>query len=383
MTGVVHVITSLERGGAQRVVLDIATHLHHPQRPQFVVSGAPGALDDEARRLLGSRFLSVPALQNPPGAHDVAALLDLTRLLRRLVGQMRGPVVVHTHSSKAGVIGRLAARAVDGAASVHTVHGFGTQALGPRWAPLLELSERVAASVTDRFVFVSEHDRDIAIARGLCRDGNALVIRAGVDAAAHAVSGAARASPPLVAVTVGNLKAQKDPLFHVDILAAWRRMNGAARLIFLGDGPLRAAMVARARELGVADALELPGFVDDVRPFLARADVFLLASAWEGLPRSVLEATAAGVPCVVKDTGWARDVAWARSITALPADARADEFAAAIAGKHRAAPKKLPRAFTQQGMLDELKALYDDLCGPVFDDDERLRMLRRRRRLRR
>ena len=65
------------------------------------------------------------------------------------------------------------------------------------------------------------------------------------------------------------------------------------------------------------------GFVDDVLPLLAAADTFLLASSWEGLPRSVLEATAAGLPCVVRDTGWAQDVGFARSVTSLPSGASA------------------------------------------------------------
>jgi glycosyltransferase involved in cell wall biosynthesis len=383
MSGVVHVITALERGGAQRVVLDVAAGLHRPERPQLVVSGPSGALDDEARRRFGARLFTVPALRNAIGAHDVAALLDLTRLLRRLVARLRPPVVVHTHSSKAGVLGRLAARSVDGAVSVHTVHGFGTQALGPRWAPLLALSERIAAGASDELVFVSQRDREIAIADGLCRAEQTRVIRPGVEPKDYITAQRPRAGPARVAVTVANLKPQKDPLFHIDILAAWRRRQPDARLIFLGDGPLRAPMLARARELGVDAALELPGFVEDVRPSLAAADVFVLASAWEGLPRAVLEATAAGVPCVVKDTGWAKDVSFARSITALPTTATADDFADAIVRKHKAAPKKLPKEFTQAGMLAGLQQLYDELCGPVLDDDERLRMLRRRRRLRR
>jgi glycosyltransferase involved in cell wall biosynthesis len=393
MSGVIHVITALERGGAQRTALETAAHLHHPRRPQLLVAGEGGALDDEARARLGARFISLPSLRHPiaPLA-DLGVVADLQRLLRRESERLRPPVVVHTHSSKAGIVGRLAAAAV-GLPTVHTVHGFGIDALGPRLRPALLAAERVVAPLTDVVVFVAHADAAFADAHGLFRGTPRRVIRSGIEAGAFRALRAAsdddrtqaRARVGLdprapVAVTVANLKAQKDPLFHVDILAAWRRRSPGAQLVFVGDGPLRAAVLQGARDAGVADALHLVGFVDDVTPWLAVADVFLLASAWEGMPRSVLEATAAGLPCVVRDTGWAADLAFARSITALPAAADATAFAAALSGRHRRAPARLPREFTEAGMLDDLRALYDRVCGPVIDDVELSRLRRRRRR---
>ncbi|MDP2342906.1 MAG: glycosyltransferase [Deltaproteobacteria bacterium] len=395
MSGVIHIITSMERGGAQRHTLETAARLHDPARPQLLITGAPGPLDDEARLRLGSRFLQVPALQNPIGFHDVAALLDLSRLLAREVQRLRPPVVVHTNSSKAGVLGRMAAKTVSGVVVVHTVHGFGLEALGPRRSWLLEAAEKSVATLAARTVFVSEADRQRAIELGLASDRSALLIRSGVDVAHYAElpekSAARRAlnvdvKGPVI-LTLANCKPQKDPIFHIEIFRAVVDRDPSARCLFVGDGPLRPQVEDRIDALGLRDHVQLHGFVDDVRPFLAAADVFLLASAWEGLPRTVLEATAAGLPCVVRDTGWAADVAFARSITALPAlprdSADADAFAIALLKKHRVVPKKLPREFTQDGMLEALRDLYDELCGPVIDDEERIRMLRRRRRLRR
>lgn len=398
MSGVIHVITSLERGGAQRNALETAARLHHPARPQLLVSGAPGALDDEAAVRLGARLLRLPTLKNAFGLHDVSAMLDLSRLLAREVTRLRPPVVVHTHSSKAGVLGRMAATTVSGVVVVHTVHGFGLEALGPRRSWLLEAAERSVAPLAARYVFVSEADRARAAELGIVRDQRALLIRSGIDvahfnqlpdrnAARRAVdveeSLASTGHAATVILTLANCKPQKDPLFHLEIFRAVVDRDPTARCIFVGDGPLRPQVEARIDALDLRAHVQVHDFVDDVRPLLAAADVFLLASAWEGLPRSVLEATAAGLPCVVRDTGWADDVAFAPSITALPADAPAAAFANALLKKHRAVPKKLPREFTQAGMLDALKDLYDELCGPVFDDDERVKMLRRRRRLRR
>ncbi len=456
MTGVIHVVTALERGGAQRVVLETAARLHHPGRPQLVVTGpragGEGALDDEAERRLGRRLLRLKSLAGPVDpVRDTLCVLDLARLIDREVSRLGSPVVVHTHSSKAGVVGRLAARAVRGVYSVHTVHGFGLDALGEKHRWVLEAAER-ASSVCDVAVFVSEADRAAASRLGLFRDARHEVIRAGVDVAAFAgvagdparrrealerfftplpargspvdgardrllrvgvhdvaVAGerlrgavakglsseASRRSPwpqprGPVAVTVGNLKAQKDPLFHLEVLRAWaeRRASGARaagaartpsrgaprrapegspRLLFAGDGPLRDDVAGRARELGLDGALALPGFLEDPRDALAAGDVFLLASAWEGLPCSVVEALAAGLPCVVRDTGYAADLAWAKkAVRALPHDAPPEAFAAALDDVVGAPPRipKVPRAFTVAGMLQALSRLYDELIGP-------------------
>lgn len=379
MTAVVHVVTALERGGAQRVVLEVASGLHDEGRPQLVVTGprvaAPGSLDDEAERRLGRRLLRLPALVGPlrPG-QDVLAALSLTRLVDRLARQHGAPLVLHSHSSKAGVIGRLVARALPHVVSVHTVHGFGFQALGPRLAPLLEGAERVAAQASDVIVFVSEADRRQAQAQGLAGHARTEVIRAGVDAPRFASVRAGRADARRalslpddapIAVTVANLKPQKDPLFHADILHAWRALEPRAHLLFLGDGPLREAMQARARAQGDGDHLHLLGFVDDPRVALAAADAFLLASAWEGLPCSVLEATAAGLPAVVRDTGWAADLSWARSVRPLAADAPASALAQALQAVVTRPPRvpRVPAAFTQAGMLEDLSRLYDELIG--------------------
>jgi glycosyltransferase involved in cell wall biosynthesis len=398
MSGVIHVITALEQGGAQRNTIETVARLHHPRRPQLLIAGAGAALDNEARERLGSRFLPLSTLGNPISPLDDArALADLRRLLARESERLRAPVIVHTHSSKAGILGRLAAASV-GLPTIHTVHGFGVDALGPRVRPVLLAAERTVDPLTDVAVFVSEADVAFADEHGLFRKARRRVIRSGIEEARFAALRSADFRRPLrhqtraalgladdarVAVTVGNLKPQKDPLFHVDVLASWRAREPQANLIFVGDGPLREATLARAAERGVADALHLVGFTADVTPWLAAADVFLLASAWEGLPRSVLEATAAGLPCVVRDVGWAGDLAFARSVTALPATAPAADFAAALSTRHRAPPKRLPRAFTLAGMLDELRALYDRVCGPIVGDAELTRMRRRRRQARR
>lgn len=375
MSGVVHVITALERGGAQRNTLETAARLHRDDRPQWLIAGRPAALDEEARERLGRRFLSLPSLVGPiRPLDDGAALFSLHRALSALRDRLGRPLVVHTHSSKAGVLGRLAARALEGARVVHTVHGFGFEALGPRRRSLLLAMERLAAPATHRLVFVSTHDIELAerlrlgvrVPRALIRSGidPRLAARA-CDADRRVRARRALGVPPdaVVALTVANMKPQKDPLFHVEVLAAWRARRPEAQLVFVGDGPLRSAMEERARVLGVRQALHLPGFVESTIDALAAADVFLLASRWEGLPRSVLEALVAGLPVVVRDAGWARDLSFTSRLIARPLEAPASELAAALQtavawGRQSVV---LPEAFTLDGMLSALDRLYDEL----------------------
>ena len=385
---VVHVITTMARGGAQRTALEIAARLHRPDRPQYLIAGAPGDLDDEARARLGSRFVRARSLSNAVSVlGDVCALSDVHAKLSRIAHGR--PIVVHTHSLKAGLVGRLAGRAVHGARLVHMLHGFAfdvvaaksTSRLLQRAGPSLVCAvERVAAAAGDLQLFVSAADMATATRLRIGRPERSRLVRAGVDAARFTGATRDRAErarvrrdldvddDALLAVTVGNLKPQKDPLLHVEILRAWRALSPGAHLVFLGDGPLRGQMIARARDLGVHDALLLPGAVPDARPYLAAADVMLLASAWEGMPMSVLEGIAAGLAVVVRDAGWGAELAWApaQTLVRLPVDAAAARFAAALAHVCRGAPPvvvELPSAFTLEGMLAELSEIYDEILA--------------------
>ncbi len=377
MSAVVQVITALERGGAQRVTLEAASRLHRPSRPSYLLCGPPpAALFSEAQRRIGERLIVQPALAPPVApARDLEALVGLSRQLGRLAAQ-HGQLVVHTHSSKAGILGRLAARSVAGARTVHTVHGFGIEALGPRSRPLLVAAEQLASAATDVLVLVSRADArrcetlrlsrraDRRVLPESCDGGRFASLPVDTDARRAARDRLGIAADVPLAVTVGNLKPQKDPLFHVDILGAWRQRQRRAELLFLGDGPLRDDTVHRARAAGVERALHLPGFVDDPTDAILAADAMLLASRWEGLPLSVLEGLASGLPVVVKNPGWADDVTFAgEHLQALEPSAPAEAFADAL---ERAltlprAPVTLPPLFTWDGALEALDALYDEL----------------------
>lgn len=301
---VAHIITKLELGGAQQNTLYTVSHLDPKRFRPVLVTGEPGLLDPEARALAGVEFHQVPSLVRAiqPWA-DLCALLALVRLLRRM-----RPTVVHTHSSKAGILGRLAARLAGVPVIVHSIHGFGFTRYQP--VPVrrtLIALERLAATVTTRFIAVSEANRRLGVELGLFPPERCVVIRSGVDLAAIrrltvdtvAMKRDLGLEPgrPVVGM-VAPMKPQKAPLDFVRVAARVLARKPETQFLFVGDGELRAAMEAEIARLGLGRSLRLVGWRRDVPAVMRCLDVFVLTSLWEGLPRVYLEALASGVPVV-------------------------------------------------------------------------------------
>ncbi len=301
---VCHIITMLELGGAQQNTLFTVSHLDPARFRPVLITGEPGPLDEEARNLAGVEFHQVPSLVRAirPLA-DLRALLALARLLRRLK-----PAIVHTHSSKAGILGRLAARLAGVPVIIHSIHGFGFTRYQP--APvrrLLIALECLAARVTSRFFAVSEANRQLGVELGLFPENRCVVIRSGVDVASIRrleVDTAAKKRElglepgrPTVGM-VAPMKAQKAPLDFVRVAAKVAAKRPDTQFLFVGDGELRGAMEAEIARLDLAKSFRLAGWRRDVPAVMRCLDVFVLTSLWEGLPRVYLEALAGGVPVV-------------------------------------------------------------------------------------
>ncbi len=304
---VAHVITKLELGGAQQNTLYTVAHLDRARFRPVLITGEPGLLDDEARALPDVEFHQVPALVRPinllsPLA-DLRALLALTALLKRL-----RPAIIHTHSSKAGILGRWAARLAGVPILIHSIHGFGftpDQPAALRRA--LIVLERRTGRFTTRFFAVSEAARGAGVALGLFPPDRCLVVRSGVDLAAFRACRVERRTKraelglgparPVVGM-IAPFKPQKRPLDFVRVAAAVRVRRPDAQFLLVGDGELRPLIEQEIRRLGLSENFVLPGWRRDVPEILRCLDVFALTSAWEGLPRVYLEALASGVPVV-------------------------------------------------------------------------------------
>ena len=297
------IITRLELGGAQRVVLHTAENLDRAEFAVGLAWGPGDLLDAEAERIADLQRFPVESLVRP-----VSPLGDLRALggLRAAVRTFR-PHLVHTHSSKAGILGRLAARLERTPAVVHTIHGFGFTPL--QSAPkrvVFRSVERLMARWTDHFIAVAECDRARGIELGLFAPERASVIRAGIDldrfsGAAGGETVRARLGIPAdvpVITQVGNFKPQKAPLDFVRMAAVVHQRFPEAYFLMVGDGLLRTRAEALARDLEVSHRMVFCGWWDDVPGLLAATRVSVLSSRHEGLPCSVVESLAAGVPVV-------------------------------------------------------------------------------------
>lgn len=302
-TRVLLVITRLELGGAQGVVLHTARKLDRTNFEVALAWGPGDLLDSEAVAIDDLGLFEVPPLVRPVSpVSDLRAFAGLRRVIRTF-----RPDVVHTHSSKAGILGRLAARREKVPVVVHTIHGFGFTPLQP---PPMRVAfrtvEKALARWTDHFVTVSECDRRRGVELGLFPEERATVIRAGIDLAAFSTASGGAAVRELLGIPsqaplvtqIGNFKPQKAPLDFVRVAAVVAAQCPEAWYVMVGDGPLRPAAEELARSLGVADQMVFCGWWDDVPALLETTTVSVLTSVHEGLPCSVVEALAAGVPVV-------------------------------------------------------------------------------------
>ena len=286
-------ITLAEPGGAQTYVANLLPAL---AKHCEVVVGAygEGPLRDAAREA-GVRFVALRHVRRPlhPG-RDLLGLLELIALIRR-----ERPDLVHANSSKAGVLGRLAALLMRVPVRVFTVHGWAFKAHSGQASRLYRWADRVMSPLTSATICVSETERAAGLAARTCRAQRTVVIPNAVDVGA--APGARHDGDPPRVVSVGRLAAPKDALTLLRALTDVAPAPFSALLV--GDGPDRPELEASIRALGLEDTVTLAGSRSDVPALLAAADVFVLSSRSEGAPFSILEAMAAGLPVVASNVG--------------------------------------------------------------------------------
>lgn len=387
---IAHIITKLAVGGAQESVVVTCTGLSRTRFEQFIVSGTEtdteGSLwHDE--RLAGTTIVPVPELVRAiRPLRDLRSVIALVRVIRDV-----RPDIVHTHSSKAGIVGRLAARIARVPIVVHSVHGWSFHdGMSSAERRLAVAFERLAARWTKTIVVESSTDLPKGQSRRIGRGNQYALIRNGIQLrrfeAHRGERSAARAllglgEEPFVAGTVGRLADQKDPLSMVAAWALVHEADPSAKFVWIGDGPLRGEAEELRDRLGLTSSFEFGGVRSDIEAVLPALDCFVLSSRWEGLPRTLTEAMAAGVPVVVTAVdGSVEAVEHGRTGLLVP-PGRPAELAAAInhlcespdVGR-QLAEQALTTAeqFSDRTMLRGLGELYEDLvCGRQSPRGER------------
>jgi glycosyltransferase involved in cell wall biosynthesis len=304
---VLHIITRLIVGGAQENTMLTAALLDPERYAVNVISGPQtgpeGSLIEEVRAR------GVPLTIEPTLVREISPLKDMRALLVLYRTIRRGRyTVVHTHSSKAGILGRWAACFAGVPIIVHTVHGWGHH---DRQHPLVRrlyvLLEQVTQPITDKLIVVSPRNIKKGLADGIAAPDKYITIRSGIELdrfrhpsrspeTVRAELGIPLGAP--VVGTVTRLSPQKAPLDFIEAAARVVERGANVHFVIVGDGPLRADVEARLAGLGLTEQVHLTGLRRDVPELMHSFDLFVLSSLWEGLPRVLPQAMAAGLPIV-------------------------------------------------------------------------------------
>lgn len=289
---ILYVITRAERGGAQVHLLDLLTHLPPEVKP-VIATGENGFLCDAAASL------GVPVRRIPHLTQPISPLNDL-RALSEIIAAIReeSPDLVHAHTSKAGLLARLAARRT-GTPAVFTAHTWSFADGIPAKRQWLAIPlERLAASLGGKIISVSQANKEMAVRRAIAHPDSLVRIWNGVpDVPLRASPGAG--NPPTM-IMIARFVPQKD---HLLLIEAVSRLEGDWRLLLVGDGPLRPKIEDAIARSGLEQRVECLGDRSDIDNLLAGADLAVLATRWEGLPLCILEAMRAGLPVVANDVG--------------------------------------------------------------------------------
>jgi len=306
---VIHLITKLELGGAQRNTIYTCERMDSARFDVFLMSGEGGVLNPSEEFIGGEekRFILIKDLVraiNP--FRDIKAFKFLRNEFIRLK-----PDIVHTHSSKAGIIGRFAAKSVGVPVTVHSVHGFAFSPFHSFFMRILyKVIERITSMFTDHYVFVSKADIEVAKELKLLKKASYSLIRSGFDfekffkkkkntvdiKKKYQIS-----DQDFVCGIIAPFKSQKG-LFNL-IKIASIVLNKEKNVIFFlaGDGKLRDSLENEMGKVGIRDRFIMPGFINDIESVIPAFDIGVSTSLWEGLPQSLVQLRLMNKTVIVTD----------------------------------------------------------------------------------
>jgi lipopolysaccharide/colanic/teichoic acid biosynthesis glycosyltransferase/glycosyltransferase involved in cell wall biosynthesis len=380
---VLRVITRLIIGGPSLHVINLNTTLDSSRFESLLVCGTENPGERSLLDLALSRGIKpivipeiVAELSLKP--RDVRALKKLYRLIRK-----ERPRIVHTHTAKAGFLGRLAARFAAVPVVIHTYHGHILDGyFGPFKTWLLRKMEWVLALLSDRLIAVSEQVKRDLVAYGVAPAGKISVIPLGLELEPFlnckihqgefrrelGLDGGSR----LIGI-VGRIAPIKNHRLFISAAARVAPKESSARFVIVGDGISRPELEDYTRELGIADRVIFTGWRRDLPRIYADLDILVVSSDNEGTPVSAIEAMASGCPVVATRVGGVPDLINHGETGYLVPPKNADELAAAIlrilhdpekASRVRQSAQALVQdRFRVQDLITRIENLYQELLG--------------------
>lgn len=296
-----YVITMSNWGGAQAHLYDLVKNAINQKNECVVVLGEPGELADRLKEL-GVKIIILKSLKREINVvQDMKCVFALTRILLN-----EKPDLIHAHSSKAGIIARIAAK-LTSTPVVFTAHGWAfTEGVSEKKRKLFILIEKSIARFTNKIICVSEYDRQLAIQNKVAEPTQLITIVNGVEVSKGKLNNNIEVNNGRIKIImVARFSSQKD---YETLTLALSEVKGDFEALYVGEGELQFQIKELVKEKKLDQKINFLGMRKDVLELLEKSDIFVLSSNYEGLPISIIEAMSKSLPIVASDVGGIKEL---------------------------------------------------------------------------
>lgn len=384
---IMFVITRMVKGGAQNYALSIYRSLNREKyETTFATGPSDGPEGDYISEISGCglSYAVIPSLTREiDPVKDIKALFEICALMRKI-----RPDIVHTHTSKAGILGRIAAKILKAPVLIHQPHGL---AMGELWQVLdvpqnpfirrsLIVLEKIIAKFTDKFITYTEIETKEHLHYGIGKKEQFVTIPYGIDLNGfyENISGARRESPenhsPKIG-TVGRLVTSKGCRYLIEAIALVKRPFPDIKLFIVGGGFLRNELEDLVKKTGLTDNVRFLGVKDNIAEFLNGIDIFVSPTLYESFGITLIEAQACRKPVVASDVGSVPEIIkdGETGLLVPPKDPRAIAGAIIRLVRDKGLSKKLGEAgfesvrknYTIERTMEKIEGLYAHCCGKL------------------
>jgi len=378
-TKIAEVITRLDWSGAPDIVETILSYLEPSAYDLTLIYGPtryPSEKTKEFLKKFSGRVIFIPHLKR-----EVSLIEDLWALMHLYFIFIRERFdIIHTHTAKAGFIGRIAAKLAAIPLILHTPHGHDFYGyFGSLGSSLVIMLERLAAKFCDRIIVFTNIEKSDMLKYNICRASKIEVIHSGLDFSKFESLNIDMAKKraelhlrpeDLVVGMVGRLEGIKGFEYFIDSAAIISREIPQARFLVVGEGSLHGELASRARKLNIGDKVFFAGWREDIPEILSILDILVLASLNEAVGRVILEAGAVGKPAVATEVGGIPEILKDNETGILVPPKDSSRIAQAVTGllKDKARREAMGRSakewvrnnFNDRNMVEKLDGIYKE-----------------------
>lgn len=358
-----YIITKSEFGGAQGNVYDLISNFRSDYEI-YLATSTNGLLTKNVTNLKARVYIISKLTRSINLFGDLLAVKECVSLIKKIK-----PDIIHAHSSKAGVVARIAGW-ICKIPVVFTAHGWGFTPGSPKLRGFVALiSEKLLTPLTAKLICVSESDRQLALSLGVGNQNSLRTIHNGIANIPVPIANPSQQLPRLI--MVARFQEQKDQPTLLRAIA--QLQNPSIHLDLVGSGPSLESCKALAQSLGIAKQVSFLGDRIDVADLLARSQIFILSSHYEGLPISILEGMRAGLPVVATNVnGIPEEVENGKTGLLVPPkdiNALAKALQTLIESPSlrlqmgEAGKLKFEQEFTVERMINETKIVYENILN--------------------